>query len=56
MIQRLTRPVMRACLDWFAAIKRGQLQRPGFYRESARPTGRLMAAALLLAGLVTAYP
>jgi hypothetical protein len=56
MIRLLTRLVMRACLDWFAAIERGQLQFPGFYREWARPTGRLMAAALLLAGLVTAYP
>jgi len=56
VILLITRLVMRACLDWFAAIERGQLQFPGFYREWARPTGRLVAAALLLAGLVTAYP
>jgi len=56
MILLITRVVMRACLDWFAAIERGQLQFPGFYREWARPTGRLVAAGVLLAGLVTAYP
>ena len=56
MILLITRLVMRACLDWFAAIERGQLQFPGFYREWARPTGRLVAAGVLLAGLVTAYP
>ncbi len=56
MILLLTRLVMRACLDWFGAIERGQLQFPGFYREWARPTGRLVAAGMLLAGLVTAYP
>ena len=49
VILLITRLVMRACLDWFAAIERGQLQFPGFYREWARPTGRLV-------GLVTAYP
>jgi small-conductance mechanosensitive channel len=52
----ITRLAMRACLDWFGAIERGQLQFPGFYREWARPTGRLVAAGVLLAGLVTAYP
>ena len=51
VILLITRLVMRACLDWFAAIERGQLQFPGFYREWARPTGRLVAAALLLAWL-----
>jgi len=56
VILLITRLVMRACLDWFGAIERGQLQFPGFYREWARPTGRLLAAGVLLAGLVTAYP
>ena len=56
LILLITRLVMRACLDWFGAIERGQLQFPGFYREWARPTGRLTAAGVLLAGLVTAYP
>jgi len=56
LILLLTRLVMRACLDWFAAIERGRLQFPGFYREWARPTGRLVAGGVLLAGLITAYP
>ena len=56
VILLLTRLVMRACLAWFGAIERGRLQFSGFYREWARPTGRLVAGAVLLAGLVTAYP
>ncbi|MFZ9752772.1 MAG: mechanosensitive ion channel family protein [Cyanobium sp.] len=56
LILLLTRGLMRACVDWFEAIERGQLQISGFYREWARPTGRLVAATLLLAGLVVAYP
>ena len=56
LILLLTRLLMRACLGWFEAIERGQLQFSGFYREWARPTGRLVAAGVLLAGLITAYP
>jgi len=56
VILLITRLVMRACLAWFGAIERGQLQFPGFYREWARPTGRLVGGAVLLGGLVTAYP
>jgi small-conductance mechanosensitive channel len=56
LILLLTRGLMRACMDWFGAIERGQLQISGFYREWARPTGRLVAATMLLAGLVVAYP
>jgi len=56
LILVLTRLLMRACLDWFRAIERGQLQISGFYREWARPTGRLVAATVLLAGLVVAFP
>jgi small-conductance mechanosensitive channel len=56
LILLLTRGLMRACVDWFGAIERGQLQISGFYREWARPTGRLVAATMLLAGLVVAYP
>ena len=48
--------LMRACADWFGAIGRGQLQISGFYREWARPTGRLVGAIILMAGLVVAYP
>ena len=56
LILLLTRLAMQACQAWFAAIERGQLQFSGFYREWARPTGRLVAAAILVAGLVIAYP
>ena len=56
LILFLTRLAMQGCRAWFAAIERGRLVFPGFYREWARPTGRLVAAAMLLAGLVTAYP
>jgi small-conductance mechanosensitive channel len=56
LILFVTRLVMQGCHAWFAAIDRGRLVFPGFYREWARPTGRLVSAAILLAGLVTAYP
>lgn len=56
LILLLTRALMRACLDWFRAIERGQLRISGFYPEWARPTGRLLAAMVLLGGLVVAYP
>ncbi|MEI6616825.1 MAG: mechanosensitive ion channel domain-containing protein [Cyanobium sp. ELA507] len=56
LILVFTRMVMHACLDWFGAIERGQLQFRGFYREWARPTGRLVAGAVVVAGLVIAYP
>jgi small-conductance mechanosensitive channel len=56
LILYLTRLAMKGCRAWFAAIDRGQLVFPGFYREWALPTGRLVSGAILLAGLVTAYP
>ncbi|MFY7696575.1 MAG: mechanosensitive ion channel family protein, partial [Cyanobium sp.] len=56
LILFLTRLAMQGCKAWFATIERGRLVFPGFYREWARPTGRLVAGAILLAGLVTAYP
>jgi small-conductance mechanosensitive channel len=56
LILFLTRLAMQGCGAWFAAIDRGRLVFPGFYREWARPTGRLVSGAILLAGLVTAYP
>ncbi|MFM7266987.1 MAG: mechanosensitive ion channel family protein [Cyanobium sp.] len=56
LILLLTRLLMRACVDWFGAIERGRLQISGFYREWARPTGRLVSATVLLAGLVVAFP
>lgn len=56
LILYLTRLAMQGCRAWFAAIDRGRLVFPGFYREWAVPTGRLVSGAILLAGLVTAYP
>jgi small-conductance mechanosensitive channel len=56
LILFFTRLAMQGCKAWFATIERGRLVFPGFYREWARPTGRLVAGAILLAGLVTAYP
>jgi small-conductance mechanosensitive channel len=56
LILFLTRLAMHGCRAWFSTIERGRLVFPGFYREWARPTGRLVSAAILLAGLVTAYP
>ena len=56
LILFLTRLAMQGCRAWFAAIDRGRLVFPGFYPEWARPTGRLVSAAILLAGVVTAYP
>ncbi|MFN6339964.1 MAG: mechanosensitive ion channel family protein [Cyanobacteriota bacterium] len=56
LILFVTRLAMRGCHAWFAAIDRGRLVFPGFYREWAKPTGRLVSGAFLLAGLVTAYP
>jgi small-conductance mechanosensitive channel len=56
LILYFTRLAMQGCHAWFAAIDRGRLSFPGFYREWARPTGRLVSGAILLAGLVTAYP
>ena len=56
LILLFTRMAMHACRAWFGAIERGRLQFPGFYREWAQPTGRLVAAGIFVAGLVTAYP
>jgi small-conductance mechanosensitive channel len=56
LILFFTRLAMQGCGAWFAAIDRGRLVFPGFYREWAQPTGRLVSGAILLAGLVTAYP
>jgi small-conductance mechanosensitive channel len=56
VILYLTRLAMQGCRIWFAAIERGRLVFPGFYKEWARPTGRLVSGAMLLGGLVTAYP
>lgn len=55
-ILAITRLAMQGCGAWFLAIERGRLQFPGFYPEWARPTGRLVGAGILMAGLVIAFP
>jgi small-conductance mechanosensitive channel len=56
LILGFTRLAMQACQAWFLAIERGRLQFPGFYQEWAKPTGRIVSAGILMAGLVIAYP
>ncbi|MCS5691996.1 mechanosensitive ion channel family protein [Cyanobium sp. FGCU-6] len=56
LILLLTRLAIRASNAWFRAIERGSLSFPGFYQEWARPTARLVGVALLVVGLVVAYP
>jgi small-conductance mechanosensitive channel len=56
IILAITTLLIRASNAWFAAVARGRLQIPGFYPEWAMPTKRLAATAILLAGLVSAYP
>ncbi|MGC5198442.1 hypothetical protein, partial [Aphanothece microscopica] len=40
----------------FDALRLGRLRIPGFYREWARPTSRLVGILLTLVGLVSAFP
>ncbi len=48
--------LMRASKAWFRAVERGDLRLSWFYPEWARPTARLMGIAILLLGVVLAYP
>ncbi len=56
LVLAATHLAIRASNAWFGAIERRRLVIPGFYQEWARPTRRLAAAAILLAGLVIAFP
>ncbi|MEB3171286.1 MAG: mechanosensitive ion channel domain-containing protein [Synechococcaceae cyanobacterium] len=56
VILGLTGLVIRASNAWFRALEGGRVRLPGFYPEWSRPTGRLVAGAILLAGLVIAFP
>ncbi|MFO7629979.1 MAG: mechanosensitive ion channel [Prochlorococcaceae cyanobacterium] len=56
VILALTVLVIRASNAWFGALDSGRLRLPGFYQEWAKPTGRIAATLILLAGLVIAYP
>ena len=48
--------LMRASNAWFRAVERGNLRLSWFYPEWARPTARLVGIAILLLGVVLAYP
>jgi small-conductance mechanosensitive channel len=48
--------VVRVIDRLFAAVETGRLRLPNFEREWARPTGRLVRVAVILLGLVMAYP
>ncbi|EDY38227.1 mechanosensitive ion channel family protein [Cyanobium sp. PCC 7001] len=48
--------VARASNSVFEALRLGRLRIPGFYREWARPTARLVAMLIAVATLVIAFP
>ncbi len=48
--------VVRASNSVFEALRLGRLRIPGFYREWARPTSRLVALLIAVATLVIAFP
>lgn len=48
--------VTRASNGVFEALRLGRLRIPGFYREWARPTSRLVALVIAVASLVIAFP
>ena len=56
LILAVTALLVRASNAWFQALDQGQVRLPGFYREWGRPTGRIAAVLIVMAGLVTAYP
>jgi len=47
---------VRASNSWFRALDHGRVRLPGFYPEWGRPTGRIAAVLIVMAGLVVAYP
>jgi small-conductance mechanosensitive channel len=56
VILGLTALLLRASNAWFRALDQGRLRLPGFYPEWGRPTGRIAAVLIVIAGLVVAYP
>jgi len=48
--------LLRASNAWFRAVELGNLRLHWFYPEWARPTARLVGIAILLLGVVLAYP
>jgi small-conductance mechanosensitive channel len=56
LILLATALLVRLSNAWFRAIGHGRVRLPGFYPEWATPTGRLVALALVIAGVVAAFP
>jgi small-conductance mechanosensitive channel len=56
VILSVTALLVRASNSWFRALDRGRVRLPGFYPEWGRPTGRIAAVLIVMAGLVVAYP
>ncbi|MEB3321512.1 MAG: mechanosensitive ion channel family protein [Synechococcaceae cyanobacterium] len=56
MILGITILVIRFSNAIFEALRLGRLRIPGFYREWARPTSRLVAILASVAGVVSAFP
>jgi small-conductance mechanosensitive channel len=56
LILAITALLVRASNAWFRALDQGRVRLPGFYPEWGRPTGRIAALLIVMAGLVTAYP
>lgn len=56
LILSLTALLVRGSNAWFRAVEQGRVRLPGFYPEWGRPTGRIAAVLIVMAGLVAAYP
>lgn len=56
LILAVTAVLVRASNAWFRALDQGRVRLPGFYPEWGRPTGRIAAVLIVMAGLVVAYP
>jgi small-conductance mechanosensitive channel len=56
VILAITILVIRLSNAWFNALRLGRIRIPGFYREWAQPTARLVAILASVAGLVSAFP
>jgi hypothetical protein len=56
LILILTALLVRGSNAWFRAVEQGRVRLPGFYPEWGRPTGRIAAVLIVMAGLVAAYP
>lgn len=56
LILAITVLLVRASNAWFQALDQGRVRLPGFYPEWGRPTGRITAVLIVMAGLVVAYP